>query len=294
MTRSIQALALLSRIIGGLLLVFLAGCSAVRLSYGNAPTLSYWWLDSFVDFNAAQTPPVRKSLDELQAWHRVSALPAYAETLRKMQRLAPHDVTPAQICGLSADIRSHLQQLGAAAAAGISAFVPTLQPQQLQHLALQFDKRSLKWREDWLEVSPDKLKKRRLKQAVEQSEMLYSRLEDRQLALLRSSIDKSGFDPQLMDREIQRRQQDILQVLKEHSGAEPARATHVRAEVLAVLERMRHSPDPVTRSYQEKMSAEGCATLAALHNSTSPAQRASALKTLQDYEADALALAAEK
>jgi len=48
------------------------------------------------------------------------------------------------------------------------------------------------------------------------------------------------------------------------------------------------------RQHFEKITAESCNTLAALHNSTSPAQRRKALETLRDYEADARALAAEK
>jgi hypothetical protein len=294
MTRSIRPLAFLVPIIGGLLLVLLTGCSAVKFGYDSAPTITYWWLDSYVDFNSTQTPPVRDSLSELHAWHRPNALPAYADTLRKMQQLVPNDVTPVQLCGLWTEVQTHTQQLAVAAASGISAFTPTLQPEQLHYLALQLDKRNQKWRDEWLDIAPDKLRERRLKLAVERAEMIYDRLEEPQLTILRSSIEKSSLDAQFNYREIQRRQQDILQTLKEHSALDPTRATHVHAEVLALLERLRLSPDPAFHSYQEKTMAEGCATLAALHNSTSPAQRASALRKLRDYEADIRALASAK
>jgi hypothetical protein len=294
MTRSIRQLAFSSRIIGALLLALLAGCSAVKLGYGNAPTLIYWWLDSYVDFNSAQSPSVRENLAALHAWHRKNELPAYAETLRKLQALAPGDVTAAQVCEISAEVQTHMQRLGEAAASSISAFTPTVQPEQLRHLALQFDKRNEKWREEWMDVSPAELGKRRLKQAVDRAEMFYDRVDEAQLAVLRESIARSSFDAHLSYREILRRQQDILQVLEEHSTNGPARSTHVQAEVLTLLERLRRSPDPVYRAQQEKMTSEGCANLAALHNSTSPAQRAKLLETLRDYEADARALASEK
>lgn len=291
MTCSNRPLAYPYRIIGALLLFLLASCSATKFGYDSAPTLTYWWLDSYVDFNATQSPPMRSSLTELHAWHRMNALPAYADTLRKMQQLAPYDVTPAQLCELWTEVQAHMQQLGVAAASGISAFTPTLQSEQLRHLALQFEKRNRKWRDEWLDVAPDKLRERRLKQAVDRAEMIYDRLEETQLAILRSSIERSSFDAQLSYREIQRRQQDILQTLKEHSALDPAHAPHVLAEVLALVGRLRVSPDPVYRAHQEKMTAEGCDTLAALHNSTSPAQRANALKNLRDYEADVRSLA---
>jgi Family of unknown function (DUF6279) len=290
MTRSIRPLVYPYRIIGALLLFLLASCSAIKLGYDSAPTFTYWWLDSLVDFNSTQSPAVRNSLTELHAWHRMNALPAYADTLHKMQQLAPYDVTPAQLCGLWTEVQAHMEQLGVAAAKGISAFTPTLQREQLHHLALQFEKRNRKWRAEWLDVTPDRLREHRLKQAVDRAEMLYDRLEETQLAILRSSIEGSSFDARLNYREIQRRQQDILQTLNEHSALDPARTTHVQAEVLALLERLRRSPDPVYRAHQEKMTLEGCTTLAALHNSTSPAQRANALQKLQDYEADVRAL----
>lgn len=294
MTRSIRALVFLPRIISGLLLVILTGCSAIKLGYSSAPTLSYWWLDSYLDFNYEQSPPVRDSLAALHNWHRRNELPAYADTMRTIQRLAPGDVTPAQVCGVWAEVQTHIQHLAVQAADPISVFTPTLKPEQLRHLAQQFDKRNQKWRDEWLDVTPDELFQRRLKQAVERAEMLYGRLNDAQTALLRQNIERSGFDARLTDRERLRRQQDMLQILREHSRSGASRPTHVQAEVLALLERLRRSPDPAYRAQQEKMTAEGCSALAALHNSTSKTQRTKLLETLQDYETDARALAADK
>ena len=294
MTCSIRRLAFLPHIIGGLLLVLLTGCSAVKIGYGSAPTLTYWWLDSYIDFNSSQSEPVRASLSALHAWHRQNELPAYADTLRKMQQLAPGDVTPAQVCGLWADVQTHMQRLGEAAASGISAFTPTVRPEQLRHLALHFDKRNEKWREEWMELTPARLSKKRLAQAVDRAETFYDRLQEPQLAILRAGIKRSSFDAHLSYQEMLRRQQDILQTLEEHSIDGPARSTHVKAEVLALLERLRRSPDPAYRAHQEKMTLESCATLAALHNSTSQAQRAKLLETLRDFETDARTLASEK
>ena len=44
------------------LLVSLGGCSALRIGYGTAPDLVYWWVDRYVDFNGAQTPKVREAI----------------------------------------------------------------------------------------------------------------------------------------------------------------------------------------------------------------------------------------
>lgn len=283
--------ALLPRIIGALLLVFLAGCSAVRIGYNNAPALAYWWLDGYVDFNDAQSALVRNSLAELQAWHRREELPAYAELLRQMQQLAPGDVTPPQVCALSSAARRHVQRLGEQAAEGMARMVPRLQPDQLRHLAQQFDKHNQTWREEWLDGSPAELQARRLKRTLERTESFYGRLSEAQRTLLRQRIASSGFDPELAWRERLRRQQDMLQVLREYRNGD--RPAHVKAELLALVQRSLDSPDPVYRAQFEQLLLDGCQTMAALHNSASPAQRRRLADKLRDYEADARALALE-
>jgi hypothetical protein len=54
------------------------------------------------------------------------------------------------------------------------------------------------------------------------------------------------------------------------------------------------SPDPAYRNYMEQTTQAHCRTFAALHNSSTPAQRQRLLETLKDYQADARALLATK
>ena len=47
--------------IGGIILALalclaLSACSAIKLGYNALPTLSYWWLDGYIDFSAEQAP----------------------------------------------------------------------------------------------------------------------------------------------------------------------------------------------------------------------------------------------
>ena len=54
-------------LITGLLLL---GCSAARFGYSNGETLSYWWLNGYVHFDADQKPWVKKQIATLFTWHR--------------------------------------------------------------------------------------------------------------------------------------------------------------------------------------------------------------------------------
>ena len=157
--------------------VVLAACSMVRLAYNQAPDLVYWWLDGYFDFTEAQSLRVREDLAALQQWHRRNELPAYGHTLRKLQRLAPADVTPAQVCNLLETARERALALADALEPTIVALAPTFTEAQLGHIQRHFDKRNRKWREEWLDAPSTVLSTRRVKQAVERAERFYGRLD---------------------------------------------------------------------------------------------------------------------
>lgn len=281
----------LTRIIGALLLALLAGCSSVQTGYRNAPTLLYWWLDSYVDFNAAQDGPVRESLAALHSWHRQQELPAYADQLSRMQQLAGGNVTPELVCTFVQQVRGHLQRLAGQSADGLARLVPTLEDEQLRLLAQKFERNNQKWREEWLDGTPAELLERRLERTVDRYEDFYGRLGDAQINLLRQRLAASSFDARAAWAERLRRQQDMLRVFQEHRGA--ARPAHVKAEMLALVQRNLDSPEPVYQAQMERLLQEGCATLAQLHNSASATQRRHLIGRLQRYENDFRVLAAE-
>ncbi|MEI8031216.1 MAG: DUF6279 family lipoprotein [Comamonadaceae bacterium] len=294
-SRSASLFFNLRHIIGALLSVLLTlslmGCSAVKLGYNNAPELGYWWLDSYLDFNEAQSIKLRADLTALQSWHRQSELPLYVNTLEKLQRLASADVNSAQLCVLFDELRPRLQALLDQAAPTVVALAPTLSETQLEHLARQFDKRSQKWRDEWQDGSASQRNARRVKQLTDRAELFYGRLEQAQLAALRAGVAGSIFDAGLSYRESQRRQQDALQTLRKIQDAQ-AEGLSVSTEMRALLERALNSPDASYRNYMDKSIQESCRTFANLHNSTTPAQRLRLMETLKDYESDARALMA--
>jgi hypothetical protein len=300
MSRSTPSLIRPSRffhIIGVLLALLLAsllsGCSAVKLGYNNAPGLSYWWLDSYLDFDDTQSLKVRADLAALQVWHRQNELPVYIDTLKKLQRLAPSSVTPEQLCDISSALKTRFQTLVDQAEPTVVALAPTFKTEQLNHLARQFDKRNQKWRAEWLEGTPTERSARRIKQLTDRIEMLYGKLEEPQFAVLRASGAVSAFDASLSYRETLRRQQDALQTLRQF---QPGTWTElqVKAEVRALLVRAMQSPDAAYRNYQEQMTRESCKAFATLHNTATPAQRLQVMETLKDYETDARTLMASK
>lgn len=86
-----------SRVVGeiapiiGVLMAALAmgGCSAVRLGYNTSPTLVYWWLDSYFDFDSDQSARVRDDLQSVQEWHRKNELPLLEKSSRNCKPWPP-------------------------------------------------------------------------------------------------------------------------------------------------------------------------------------------------------------
>jgi hypothetical protein len=277
-------------IIGATLLALtLAGCSAARIGYNNAPTLLYYWLDSYLDFDGPQSLALKDSLQSLQDWHRKEEVPLIAELLTNLQASAMQNVTAEEVCKLSNYVQVRATVALDQLAPALAKLGTSVSGAQLTTLSEQYDKRNTSWREEWLDVTPAKRTERRLKQSVERAEGFYGSLTDAQRKLIRSQIDTGGFDPALQYSETLRRQQDSLRTLALIRNG-PMQQDAALAEIQNLLVRSITSPDPAYRRYQERTRQQGCAAVAALHNSTSTAQREKMVETLKSYASDARAL----
>ena len=84
--------------------LWLQGCSAVKLGYQQLPNLSYWWLDSAVSFNDAQSAQAKDALTQLQRWHKREELPVYADLLQRLATQSAEPLQAQQICNAWEDI----------------------------------------------------------------------------------------------------------------------------------------------------------------------------------------------
>lgn len=267
----------------------LSGCSANRMAYTHAPTLLYYWLDSYFDFDGPQSFAFKQGLQELQAWHRKQELPQLAELLKNLQPAATREISSEQVCSLWDFLQQRLQAPAAQLAPALAQLAASLKPAQMQHIEAEFRKRNQKWREEWLERSPAEQLERRNQQIVERSEQFYGRLEQSQREMIRTQMAASGYDPDMLQKEMLRRQQDSLQTLARVRNGQLAPAA-AQVELSGLFARAAASPDAALRQYHDAMTQSGCAAVAAVHNSSTPAQKAHLVKTLQTYEADARAL----
>jgi Family of unknown function (DUF6279) len=283
-----------------LALALLQGCSAIKLAYNNAPEFGYWWLDGYADLNDAQSLTVRADLASLLAWHRAQELPRLAELLQKTQRLAVADVSPATVCGVFVDVRQRLDAVTTQAEKPVVNLVLSLGPAQISSIEKKLGKGNTEWRGDWLQISDAERLNKRVKANVERAEEFYGKLEDRQVATLRASLEASTFDVQKAYAERLRRQQDLLQTLRTLAGnggsanTPKASVADATTALRAYLDRSINSPNPAYKAYSDKLTQENCTAFAQVHNTTTPEQRTRAARRLAAYERDARELNSQR
>ncbi len=272
------------------LALLLAGCSALRLAYGTAPHFGYWWLDGYFDFDAAQSERVRGAIERWFAWHRSAELPGIAAQLQRAQAEALQDTTPARVCRWWDEGRARLRAGVEQALPDFAELALTLGPAQLEHL----QERQRKGNEDFVAdfVQPDPVERRAaaLKRTVERAEMLYGRIDDAQRELLARAIDASPWRGERALALRQARQRDLVAALRALGGGAATRE-QARAALQAVAQRAEVPPAAEDRGYVEAVERHACATIAALHNTTTPAQRLNAAQRLKGWELDLRALA---
>lgn len=282
---------------GALLLVcLLQACSAIKIAYNQLPDLGYWYFDGYLDFTDTQSLQVKDALTKLQAWHRQSQLPGYIDTLQKLQQQLGADMDTAQTCAVFIDVRRKLMVVSTQIEPALATLASTLNASQLTQMERKFAQGNADYREDFMDGTPSAKRNKRYKQALSRTEMLYGRLEDKQRGMVGQLVDQSRFDARLAYTERLRRQSDAMQSLRalianRSDAADSPEKT--RATIKALLERSLSSPDASYRDYAEKLTQDNCKTFADLHNSTTPTQRAHAIKTLNGYEQDLRVLAAQ-
>ena len=283
-------LGVVSLVLAGLLL---AGCSTVKLAYNQAPQLLSWQLNRYLDLSQPQAERVRDELADLHRWHRDTLLPEHAGLLQKLRQQLPAPMSAEQACRAYADLRTQIDQLLARAEPSLVWLASDLSEAQIRSLQKKQADSNADWKKEWLDPPPDKLREHRYQLLLSRTEDFYGTLQEPQKAALRSYIAQSSFDPQRTYAERQRRQQDLVQVLRK-IAAERGNTEQARTLLRGYLARLNTSPDAAYQRYAATLVDEGCAGFALVHSAMTPAQRLQAVASIGAYEQDFITLAAQR
>jgi hypothetical protein len=277
--------------------MLLSGCSTLKLVYNQSDDLLYWWIDGYADLQDGQKQFTRESLADLQRWHRQQQLPEYIALLKRLQVMAPQDITPAQVCAVTEDMKDSFTRLLRYTEPASAQLATQLSSDQLRSVRKRFDKTNKDWRADWLDPNAEDRLRYRTKQATNRLEDFYGRLDKPQRDVLHQWLTHSLFDPALSYAERERRQADTLQTLQRmaaEGSATTAKLEQAQALLRGLVERSFTPPNERARNYSKALWQENCEGFAKFHNSTTPAQRQRMVEVLRSYEADFKALMAVK
>jgi hypothetical protein len=268
----------------------LAGCSAMRVAYGQGHHLAYWWLDRYFDFTEEQAPRVRQGLQAWFDWHRQSQLEDYAGLLADMRKAAGGDLSADQVCAIGEQMRQRLEPALQRILPVAAEIAPTLSAEQITQLRKRNAKTIADARKDYLQADADKRRQAAFERTVERFEDFYGRLDDAQRALITERLAKSPFEPEVWLRDREARHQQIVATLQRLSS-ERADAARALPALRALAERWQQPPSAEAQARQQRLIAYNCDFTAALHNLTTPAQRARAQEKLKGWEDDLRVLA---
>ena len=282
----------------------LAACSALRLSYNQAPTIAYWWLDSYVDFNDTQSARFRQDLAQWFEWHRRGQLPDYAQLLARARAEVLEPVTPAQLCEWNQEGMRRLDAAFEHAVPALGDLALSLTPEQLQNIERRYAKNNAEAVKEHLPPKPEDRLKVAVKRAEERAKTVYGRLNDAQRERLARGVAGAPIDAAAWIDERKARQQDILRTLNrlqpvaaaaDKAPAEKAKAREeAQAGMRALMAHWHRSPREPYRALQQKAVDYNCALAADVHNLSTPAQRQAAAEKFMGWEDDLRALIAQR
>ena len=275
-------------IIGSLLLLaalLLGGCSSVRLAYGNASQLAWWWIDGYVDFSREQAPQVKDGLDRFAEWHRRTQLAEWLPLLALAQAQIGEATTPEQVCRWQAEAREKLEPTLQRAVSLAADLLPGLGEAQWRHLEQKYAKGNAEVRREFLQDDRTERLDAATKRALDRARQVYGRLDEAQQQVLREGVAASPFNAEAWQAERLRRQRDVLATLRQLQAEKAGPERRLEA-LKALAQRLERSPDAGYRALQLRLAEYQCASLARLHNATTPAQRQQARETLKGWEED--------
>ena len=205
----------------------LAGCTLLRLGYGQLDTIAAWMADDYFDLDPQQKDEFFKRFGRLHAWHRHEQLPDYAAFLKEIQSRLQKGVGHGDVIWATEGIFARYRTLAQRGADDAAAMLATLTPQQIDTLRKKWEKDNRRFvREHKLDGTPEERQRARVTRAVKQitewTGSLAPEQEEKVAALVAAvpAIEPMRYD----DR--RRRQREFLALLEQRG--DKAFATKLR------------------------------------------------------------------
>lgn len=276
------------------LVVVLAGCSALRLSYRIGETLSYWWLNTYVGFDQTQRAQARTQLDNLFSWHRKTQLPDYAQLMETGQRRLQDTATatPEIVRGDYEGLKKRAVVMLDQALPALADLALSLSPEQIDRIENKLVDSTERYRKDYLNGDVEDRQQFRYKKVMKQAEYWFGDFSDAQETRIRRLSDARPLDNALVLADRLQRQQNLIALLKKIRIEQAPRmvvAQAIKDYTRVHYERSGNGENTVFFAASTEAAIRLTADIIVL---TTPRQKAHAIRQLQDLQKILLELAA--
>lgn len=261
----------------------LAGCGAARLGYSNGETISYFWLNNYVDFDNQQKPWVKKELETLFAWHRHTQLPDYVQLLTRTQKQAMSPVTEAQLQANETEIKKRLLVMTDQAAPSLAKLAMDLKPAQIVRLQEKFATNNDKYRKDYLSGDTEKRQAYRLKKTMSQAEYWFGSFSAAQEQQIKNASYARPLNNELVLASRVARQGAIIAMLKKVESEKLSREETTRLIKEFAGDVIEKQATPEQKAFFETYDPAERKMIALIFNIATPEQKQYFVRTLQQW-----------
>ena len=254
-----------------------------RLGYNNGETVSYFWLNSYIGFDADQKPWVKKELANLFAWHRRTQLPEYLPLLAKAKKRVQKPVSETELARDYDEIRRRIVVMTDRAAPAAADLALALRPGQIASIERKFAENNEKFRKEHLRGDLAQRQSDRFKRTMKQAENWFGNFSSEQERQIRQLSDARPLDEELVLADRMQRQAEMIRMLQRIEAEKPAREVAVGMIRQYVSGAMEHYNHPEYQSYFEKYRAAQMRMLAGIFNMSTPEQKQYFEKEVQGW-----------
>ena len=275
------------------LLVLVAACSSIRLTYNHGDTLLYWWLNAYVDLDSDQNSWVKKDIDKLFQWHRKTQLKDYVQLLTTAQRQLQGNITQADLLADFTDIKGRTQLLLFKALPELADLARSLRPEQLAQMEKKFTSNNDDFRKKYLRGDTASRQKFHYQKSMKQFELWFGSFSREQEEIIRKASDGRPIDDEIWLDERIRRQKNIsvlLRKVQREKLGKDATIALIHNLIKDSFDRFEHSE---RKAFFDAYTNNTAQLVLDVIKITTPVQKAHAQKRMQGWIDDFNTLAAE-
>jgi hypothetical protein len=273
------------------ILMLAAGCSMVRVGYGQVDTLAGWMAHDYFDLEPVQRDDFSRRFEKLHVWHRRDQLPEYAQFLAETKIRAQRGISATDILWLIDGMKSRYAVIAVRAAPDAADLLAGLSDTQIDHLRREIGRMNEKFlKENRTLESVSVRRQRQQRTALAQIRDWVGPLSTSQESRIITMLQQVPLSDALRHEDRQRRQREFLTLLETRSTERKLFNQRVRDWL---LNWERNRPPELARSFEESW-IKRAEFYAAVDKMLTPEQRSHLTHRLQDYIDDFRYLATQK